>query len=108
MRIEAHHLGKSFAIGAERVDVLHDLNVKIDPGHFICLLGPSGCGKSTFLRCIAGLETPTNGELLIDGRPAARPGPDRSMVFQDYALFPWYTVADNILFGLRLRRNREQ
>jgi NitT/TauT family transport system ATP-binding protein len=106
-RIEARHLGKTFAIGAQKLEVLHDLNVTIEPGRFVCLLGASGCGKSTFLRCIAGLETPTSGDLLVGGRPAGPPGPDRSMVFQDYALFPWYTVAENVLFGLKLRRNRD-
>ena len=106
MRIEARHLGKTFALGGDDLQVLHDLNVAIEPGRFICLLGPSGCGKSTFLRCIAGLEQPSHGELLVDGHPAGKPGPDRSMVFQDYALFPWYTVAENVLFGLKLRRNR--
>jgi ABC-type nitrate/sulfonate/bicarbonate transport system ATPase subunit len=108
MRIEASHLGKSFTIGARKLEVLHDLNVTVERGRFVCLLGPSGCGKSTFLRCIAGLETPTSGNLLIDGKPAGAPGPDRSMVFQDYALFPWYSVAENVLFGLKLRRNRER
>ena len=78
----------------------------IGDGKFVCLLGPSGCGKSTFLRCVAGLEQPTSGRILLDGVPVRGPGPDRSMVFQDYALFPWYTVAQNILFGLRLRHNR--
>lgn len=106
MLIEARNLGKAFTIGRKKLEVLHDLNVTIPAGRFVCLLGPSGCGKSTFLRCIAGLETPSQGELLLDGRPTGKPGPDRSMVFQDYALFPWYTVADNVLFGLKLRRNR--
>jgi NitT/TauT family transport system ATP-binding protein len=108
VRIEASHLGKTFTIGAQKLEVLHDLNVTVERGRFVCLLGPSGCGKSTFLRCIAGLETPTSGSLLIDGKPAGAPGPDRSMVFQDYALFPWYSVAENVLFGLKLRRNRER
>jgi NitT/TauT family transport system ATP-binding protein len=108
VHIEANHLGKTFTIGARKLEVLHDLNVTVESGRFVCLLGPSGCGKSTFLRCIAGLETPTSGRLLIGGKPAGAPGPDRSMVFQDYALFPWYSVADNILFGRRLRRNRER
>jgi NitT/TauT family transport system ATP-binding protein len=106
MLIEARQLGKSFSIGSERLEVLQDLNATIPSGRFVCLLGPSGCGKSTFLRCIAGLETPTKGELLVNGRPVGRPGPDRSMVSQDYALFPWCTVADNVLFGLKLRCNR--
>jgi NitT/TauT family transport system ATP-binding protein len=108
MLIEARHLGKTFTVGRQNLEVLHDLNVSVGSGRFVCLLGPSGCGKSTFLRCIAGLEVPTRGDLLVDGRGVGRPGPDRSMVFQDYALFPWYTVAENVLFGLRLRRNRDR
>lgn len=106
VKIEAIALGKEFTLGARRLSVLHDVNVTITPGRFVCLLGPSGCGKSTFLRCVAGLEMPTHGRLLLDGVPVHGPGPDRSMVFQDYALFPWYTVAQNIQFGLRARRNR--
>ena len=106
MRIEAHNLSKQFRLGRDQLIVLQDVNLAIEDGRFACLLGPSGCGKSTFLRCVAGLEQPSSGSVLLDGAPVRGPGPDRSMVFQDYALFPWYTVAQNILFGLRLRRNR--
>jgi NitT/TauT family transport system ATP-binding protein len=106
VRVEAQNLGKQFRLGQKQLAVLQDVNVTIEHGRFVCLLGPSGCGKSTFLRCVAGLEQPTRGRILLDGAPIRGPGPDRSMVFQDYALFPWYTVSQNILFGLRLRRNR--
>lgn len=106
MPIVARNLGKSFSLAGRELNVLHGVSVDIPDGHFACLLGPSGCGKSTFLRCIAGLETPTAGQLLIDGKPVQGPGPDRSMVFQDYALFPWYTVIENIGLGLRLKRSR--
>lgn len=106
MRIHAQGLGKDFALDGRILNVLSNVNVDIADGRFACLLGPSGCGKSTFLRCVAGLETPTSGELLVDGVPVAGPGPDRTMVFQDYALFPWYTVMQNIAFGLKLERNR--
>lgn len=104
--IEANKLSKDFVLGGIPLNVLHDVNTKITEGRFVCLLGPSGCGKSTFLRCIAGLETPSGGTLTLDGQPIQGPGPDRGMVFQDYALFPWCTVIENISFGLELRRNR--
>lgn len=106
MQIRARDIHKRFRIDEKDLVVLEHLSVDIEEGKFICLLGPSGCGKSTFLRCIAGLETPSQGEILVDGRPVVGPGPDRAMVFQDYALFPWCTVADNIMFGLRLRKNK--
>jgi NitT/TauT family transport system ATP-binding protein len=107
MKIVAEALGKSYSLDGRRLDVLQNVNVEVTDGRFVCLLGPSGCGKSTFLRCVAGLESASSGSLLIDGRPVSGPGPDRSMVFQDYALFSWYTVEQNIRFGLKLARNRE-
>ena len=106
MRIEARKLSKTFTLDGRQLEVLHELDMQVENGRFVCLLGPSGCGKSTFLRCVAGLEKPSSGSILVDGHLVREPGPDRSMVFQDYALFPWYTVSQNILFGLGLRKNR--
>ena len=85
----------------EGQDVLHGLSLGIAEGEFVCIVGPSGCGKSTLLRLIAGLESPTGGQLLIDGRVVSGPGPDRMIVFQDYALFPWLTAVKNVSFALR-------
>jgi NitT/TauT family transport system ATP-binding protein len=106
VRILARNLAKEFRLDGRDLKVLHDINLTIEDESFTCLLGPSGSGKSTFLRCVAGLETPTAGTLLVDGDPVTGPGPDRSVVFQDYALFPWYTVIENIQFGLRTRKNK--
>ena len=78
---------------------LEQTDLVVNANDFITILGPSGCGKSTLLRIVAGLETPSTGEVRLEGRPVSRPGPDRGMVFQSYTLFPWLTVRENILFG---------
>jgi NitT/TauT family transport system ATP-binding protein len=78
-----------------------NVSLDIESGEFVCVVGPSGCGKSTVLNLIAGLDTPSGGTLEKDGRPITGPGPDRGVMFQDYALMPWQSVADNVGFGLR-------
>ncbi len=90
-----------------RVTAVDSLSCRVRSGEFMVLLGPSGCGKSTVLRLIAGLEQPTEGRILIDGRDVTRLAPEArkvSMVFQSYALFPHLSVAENIVFGLKVRR----
>ncbi|SHJ51573.1 sulfonate transport system ATP-binding protein [Anaerocolumna jejuensis DSM 15929] len=82
---------------------LKELDTEIEPGEFVCLIGPSGCGKSTFLRLVAGLSAPTEGEILLDDRPINGPGYERGLVFQDPTLFPWLTIYDNVAYGLKIR-----
>jgi NitT/TauT family transport system ATP-binding protein len=91
-----------FADGKEMV-ALQDINLKIEENEFVCFIGPSGCGKTTLLRIVAGLEEATEGTVTLDGEPIKGPGPERGMVFQEYSLFPWRTVIDNIVFGLELK-----
>jgi NitT/TauT family transport system ATP-binding protein len=97
--LEIEHLSKEFELNGARIQALRDVNLTITQGEFVCLIGASGCGKSTLLRIIAGFETASAGAARVRGKPIAEPGPDRGMVFQDYALFPWLTVRDNIAFG---------
>lgn len=93
--------GLSFRYGADESPVFQDLNFRVESGEFICLLGHSGRGKTTLLRLVAGLDLPTSGELLVQGRPVTGPGMDRGMVFQGASLFPWMTLLENVVFGVR-------
>ena len=102
--LEITRVGKRFTMGSDVVEALRPVDLTISRGEFVCLIGASGCGKSTLLRIIAGFETPSSGSVRANGRPVIGPGPDRGMVFQDYALFPWMTVRENIGFGPRQRR----
>ena len=85
----------------EDVIALNGVNLEIKKNEFICVVGPSGCGKTTLLNIIAGLEQPTSGEATIHGRPILGPGPDRGVIFQQYALFPWSTVFKNVMYGTK-------
>ncbi|ABE42998.1 MULTISPECIES: ABC transporter ATP-binding protein [unclassified Polaromonas] len=87
----------------QRTQALLPVDFEVNDNDFVTILGPSGCGKSTLLRIVAGLERPSTGRAILDGRPVEGPGADRGMVFQSYTLFPWLTVAQNIRFGLRER-----
>lgn len=97
-------LKKTFPKEQGVMTAISDFSLEVREGEFICILGPSGCGKTTLLRIIAGLETLTSGEMLINGRTIAGPGSDRGMVFQEFALFPWRTVRKNVEFGLEIKK----
>lgn len=91
----------SYVDSNETFEALENINLEIAEGEFVCLVGHSGCGKSTMLSLIAGLAMPTAGEVLIDGAPVTGPSPDRSIVFQNYSLFPWQTAIKNVVFAIR-------
>ncbi|MDW8251988.1 MAG: ATP-binding cassette domain-containing protein, partial [Myxococcales bacterium] len=82
---------------------LTTINLEIKSGEFLCLLGPSGCGKSTLLNLVAGLDFPSQGTVLVNGAPVTGPGPDRTVMFQDSALFPWLSLRQNVAFPLELQ-----
>ena len=95
-------VSKRFATRRGSHHALEGVDLTIDDGQFVCLVGPSGCGKSTLLNLIAGLERADSGTVTLDGKPIEGPGPERSVMFQDSALFPWLTVRKNVDFGLEL------
>jgi len=101
--ISISNLSKTFEGNDRSVPALQNINLSLSRGEFVCLLGPSGCGKSTLLNAIAGFIQPSSGDIIVDGKPVVEPGPDRGVVFQEYAIFPWMTVARNIAFGLEIK-----
>jgi NitT/TauT family transport system ATP-binding protein len=101
--IVVSQVNKVFQTAEREVVALKDINLEIPQGQFVCLLGPSGCGKSTLLNAVAGFAPPSSGSITADGKLVTAPGPERGMVFQEYALFPWMTVADNVAFGLQIK-----
>jgi len=100
--IEINNINKSFESRGKNLSVLEDINLNINDGELVCLLGPSGCGKTTLLRLIAGLDQPTSGEIIANGEVVKKPSGDRAVIFQQYSLFPWLTVLQNVTFGLEL------
>jgi len=101
-KFEAKNIVKYFHHNGYQLKALGGINLKVEDGEFVCLVGPSGCGKSTFLRIAAGLDTPNEGEILFDGKPVTGTSPERILVFQEGALFPWLKVVDNVEFGLKM------
>ena len=100
-----NNVSKSFITKDKDFTAVKDINLHVDDGEFICLLGPSGCGKTTLLRMIGGLETPDSGEIYADGNLVEGPSKDRGFIFQQYSLFPWLNVLDNVTFGLNITEN---
>ena len=101
--LEVKGLNKQFDTPQGSVVALKDIHFKTHRREFVCVIGPSGCGKSTLIRTLAGLESPSSGEVLLDGKPVFEPGPDRGMVFQGYTLFPWLTIKRNVMFGIEMQ-----
>jgi len=105
MELVLESVSKTFQTKQGIVTALKDIDLKINEGEFVCLIGPSGCGKTTLLNIIAGLEKPDpNSRIAIDGARVEGPGPDRVVVFQEDALFPWWNVVKNVEFGLRMKK----
>lgn len=99
------HLSKTYfdPYKGSQVTALEEISLSVAPGEFVSVVGPSGCGKTTLLNMIAGFLPETSGQILVDGKPISGPGPDRGVVFQSFALFPWKTVLDNVGFGPKMR-----
>ena len=100
IKLAIENVSKDFIRNDEIIQAVFEANMNIKTNEFIVLVGPSGCGKSTLLHMVAGLIRPTSGKILLEGKEVVGPGPDRSIVFQQSALYPWLTVSKNIEFGL--------
>lgn len=102
--LEAVDICRSYQLNGSVHQVLEGIRFTVRQGEFTCVTGRSGCGKTTLLKILAGLTSPSSGRVFMEGSPVNGPGPDRCVVFQEYALFPWLTVEENIAFGLKIRR----
>jgi NitT/TauT family transport system ATP-binding protein len=102
--LKAQGIGKQFERNGQAVVALENFDLSIAEGEFVSIVGPSGCGKSTFLHIVGGFEPRTIGSITLAGRPVSQPGPDRGMLFQDYALFPWRTVIENVSWALEVKK----
>jgi NitT/TauT family transport system ATP-binding protein len=95
-------VSKKYKKDNTELEILRSIDLTVKDGEFVCVLGPSGCGKSTLLNIIAGFEKPSSGRVILDGKEVNSPGPDRAVVFQENALFPWLKVIDNVEFGMKV------
>jgi NitT/TauT family transport system ATP-binding protein len=102
--VELRDVWKEFVKGAGRIEALQAIDLAVAPKSFTAILGPSGCGKSTLLNMVAGFDAPTRGQVLANGAPVAAPSPKRAVVFQEPALFPWFSVYENVVFGPKTQR----
>jgi NitT/TauT family transport system ATP-binding protein len=105
-RAQFDRVSLEFSTPKGKLRVVEDVSYNINDGDFIAVIGPSGCGKTTMMSMLAGFQKPTTGEVLFDGQPVKGPGPERGVIFQEYGVFPWLTVKENIAFGLKLKANR--
>ena len=106
VRIRFDRVSVEFPTAAGPMQVIDDVTFDIRSGEFVSIIGPSGCGKTTLMNIVGGFVKPTRGQVLLDGRPVDAPGPDRGVIFQEYGVFPWLTVRQNIEFGLKLAASR--
>ena len=104
-RAQFDRVSLEFKTPMGRLRVVEDVSYEINDGDFIAVIGPSGCGKTTMMSMLAGFQKPTTGKVLFDGQPVKGPGPERGVIFQEYGVFPWLTVKENIAFGLKLKAN---
>src|SRR6195256_6719335 len=101
--LQVTDLDKTFTVDNRGVTAIDRLSLSIDEHEFVSIVGPSGCGKSTFLHILGGFEPITSGEVRLQGRPIAGPGPDRGMMFQELSLFPWLTAIENVAWPLEMK-----
>ncbi len=106
VRVSFDHVSVRFSTARGTVQVVDDVTYDIYDREFVSIIGPSGCGKTTMMNIVAGFMQPSSGEVRLDGKPVGGPGPDRGVIFQEYGVFPWLTVEQNIAFGLKLRANK--
>jgi NitT/TauT family transport system ATP-binding protein len=104
-RVQFDHVSLTFDTAKGKLNVVDDVTYDIRDGDFVAIIGPSGCGKTTMMSMLAGFQKPTAGNVLFDGTPVKGPGPERGVIFQEYGVFPWLTVKQNIAFGLTLKAN---